>query len=113
MNRNDALLTCETFSTRLRNTRIERGLSQQELADKVGLNKASISKYENNLSPPGMTNVIALADALHVSTLYLIGESDYPHLINVHKLGEVFEQLSQEKKEALYQYAQFLLTHCI
>ena len=58
------------FASRLSKLRDERGLSQEELGARIGVNKATISKYEANINPPKLGHALALADVLHVSFLY-------------------------------------------
>ena len=49
------------FGRRLHEIRKSRGLTQQELADKVGLTKTSICCYENGTRTPTMDTLIDLA----------------------------------------------------
>jgi len=98
------------FASRLLNIRTERGLSQDELADMIGVNKATISKYENRINPPKLTHALALADALHISFMYLIGLSDFPYEVEVRHIAEVYEQLNDDGRVALHKYADYLLS---
>lgn len=47
-------------------------MSQKELADKVEITEASLSRYENNLREPKAEIVAKLAKALDTSTDFLI-----------------------------------------
>lgn len=66
-----------TFAQRLRLTRNQRGMTQKELAEKVGTTPATISAYESlddgKRITPTMDNLIALANALETSLDYLCG----------------------------------------
>ena len=44
-----------TLGAHLRATRIKRGLLQAEVADRIGVDKASIWKWENNRTKPPIT----------------------------------------------------------
>lgn len=55
------------FASTLRAERARLGISQKELADKSGLNLATISQYENGEFVPGSDKVVALAEALGVT----------------------------------------------
>lgn len=60
---------------RLTELRTKRGLSQQQLADKSGINRVSIARLESGSRPiTGITlaTAIALADALEVTPLDLV-----------------------------------------
>ncbi|MBI4282896.1 MAG: helix-turn-helix domain-containing protein, partial [Chloroflexi bacterium] len=53
------------FGTRLKELREQAGLSQRELADKVGVNFSYLSKIESGATPPPSEKVILrLAEVL-------------------------------------------------
>ena len=61
------------FSNNLKIIREERKISQQEIADKIGVDRSAISYWESGKSDPTMGNVVKLADILNVDILSLIG----------------------------------------
>lgn len=65
-----------TYSERIRELRKMRGMSQQDLADKLDLNKVAISQYERGVRRPNIDIVSALCDIFNVSSGYLLGEDD-------------------------------------
>lgn len=60
------------FPVRLKTLRHAQGLSQAQLAEKVGITFHSVSHYERGLSKPTMKHLLLLGEVLHVSTEYLI-----------------------------------------
>ena len=62
----------DDFAKRLRQLRQQRGLLQAQLAEKVGLHQNQIGRYERGTSHPSGEALKHLADALGVSTDYLI-----------------------------------------
>ncbi|QQE73701.1 helix-turn-helix transcriptional regulator [Brevibacillus composti] len=64
------------ISQRLRTARRAKGLTQEELAEKVRTTKGTISNYENNHSSPPNDMLMQLADVLQVSTDWLLGRVD-------------------------------------
>ena len=64
------------FQERLLLARRRRGMSQAALATQTALFTTDISKYECGRSLPTLPRVIRLADALAVSTDYLLGRCD-------------------------------------
>lgn len=66
------------FARRLREIRELRGLSQGDLAGKIGKEAGLISHFENARRAPSLLVLKRLADALQVTIDYLTGRSDYP-----------------------------------
>jgi transcriptional regulator with XRE-family HTH domain len=64
------------FAVRLRTARELRKLSQSELAEKADLQPSAVSHFETGRRSPSFQNLRALADALKVTTDYLIGRTD-------------------------------------
>ena len=65
-----------TYSERIRELRKMRGMSQQDLANKLDLNKVAISQYERGVRRPSIDIVSALCDIFNVSSDFLLGEDD-------------------------------------
>ncbi|MCM3053701.1 helix-turn-helix domain-containing protein [Caldibacillus thermoamylovorans] len=61
------------FSERLRYARKRKKLTQEQLAAKVSTTKGTISNYENGYSSPSNEMLIDLAEALEVTTDFLLG----------------------------------------
>ena len=59
-------------SDRIRELRKIKGISQDELAEKLGVSRQAISKWENEQSIPDIDKVISLSDYFDVSTDYLL-----------------------------------------
>ena len=64
---------------RVRELRIKRGLSQQDLGNAIGVTKVSVCGYENGTRLPNLEKLILLADTLETTTDYLLAVS-YTHL---------------------------------
>jgi len=50
-----------------------RNMKQQDLADKTGINKASISQYINGSHCPSNATALLMSEALNVNYLWLMG----------------------------------------
>ena len=61
-----------TIGNRIIALRKEIQLSQEDLADKIGVTRQSVSKWETNTSAPDAFNLIALAEALNTSVEYIV-----------------------------------------
>ena len=64
------------FGKRLAAARERRGLSQQELADKLGMTRSMIAYYESRAKNPTLEFIEKAADLLKVSVSDLIGRAD-------------------------------------
>ena len=67
---------CREFKDIVKQLRLERGWSQQEVADRLGVNKQTISQYERGIRKPLFDTAEQLADIFHVDLNYLMGFTD-------------------------------------
>lgn len=78
-----------TFSERLKMLREQRGETQQDLADLLGITKNAVSGYERGVRRPAGEHALevyeAIADHYNVDLAYLIGQTD--HIVRLHGTG--------------------------
>ena len=104
------------FPDRLRHARETlRKLSQSELAELSGLQPSAVSHFETGRRSPSFDNLKRLADALHVTTDYLLGRVDEPKATTrtaagptVDKLCRDAEKMSQDDLQTLASFADML-----
>lgn len=65
----------KTFSEKLLELRRREGLSQEQLADRLGVTRQSVSKWESGASAPELNKLIALSDLFSVSVDYLVRDA--------------------------------------
>ncbi len=65
------------YGIRLRELRIERGLSQIDLAKQFNISQRAISHYENEIHDLSTDLIIAICKFFDVSADYLLGLKDY------------------------------------
>jgi transcriptional regulator with XRE-family HTH domain len=58
--------------TRIKELRLEKNLTQQALAEQLGINQAALSKLECELSTPDASLLVNLSRFFHVSTDYIL-----------------------------------------
>jgi transcriptional regulator with XRE-family HTH domain len=63
----------ETFGQRFTRLRKQRGLTQEELGEKIGISGQAVSKWENDASMPDVGILVQLSDLLCVSLDELLG----------------------------------------
>lgn len=70
----------EIFQERLKAARDLRGWSQSDLAGRAGMPPSSIAHFETGSRKPSFDTLRRLANALEVTTDYLLGRTDNPAL---------------------------------
>ena len=61
----------ETIGTRIANLRSQYSYSQEYVAEKIGVSRQAVSKWEQNQSSPDTENLIALSQLFNVTVEYL------------------------------------------
>lgn len=89
----------------LRQKRLEAKLTQQELANKIGVTRAAISSWEVGRTEPSIGDVEKLSTALHCLKADIIGSDiiDYYEISNPDEmlLIEAYRSASEENKAFL------------
>jgi len=62
------------FSERLKQLRLKRKLSQQELADRLGIANSTVSMYERGERKPDLEMLELIGDFFNVDIDYLLGK---------------------------------------
>ena len=96
---------------RLKAARAGMDLSQQDLADAVGVSRQTISAIEKGVNKPTIETAALISDALGCTVSDLIGQTapmpnespDLSHLIMI------FDQLDESGKKFLIQQAELIL----
>ncbi|MBR1811733.1 MAG: helix-turn-helix transcriptional regulator [Clostridia bacterium] len=99
----------------LKMLRARKRISQQQLADMLGVSQQSVNKYENHDVEPDIDTLIKMADFFNTSVDFLIGHTDIEHVfetvnkydLNVHEVAliENFRELDEAEKKLLYDIA--------
>ncbi|MGN0501617.1 MAG: helix-turn-helix domain-containing protein [Ruminococcus sp.] len=76
------------FGNRLKELRLNAGLSQKQLADKLWITKATVSYYELSERNPSPEILIKIAKVFHVTTDYLLGIEDKQKYLDVSDLTD-------------------------
>jgi len=91
-----------TFGERFKSLRTEKGLTQQQLADKINslhnlsFGKSSISLYENDKGAPELAALEKFADFFEVGIDYLLGRTNIKNP-NVEVYAQAFHSISTEE----------------
>lgn len=72
----------ETFGQRLSRIRKEKGFTQNEIADKVGVTSQAVSKWENDLASPDIDILLKLSEIFDISVDELLGKETKKTVLN-------------------------------
>ena len=96
----------------LRALRESHGISQQKLADAIGISQQSVNKYENHQTQPDIVTLIQIADFFHTSVDYLVGHAEaqgesegvpvFRLTADEIKLVNQYRQLSLKEKDSIH-----------
>jgi transcriptional regulator with XRE-family HTH domain len=89
------------LAKRLKERRVEKKLTQDQLAKIVNTKKTTISNYENQHSTPSNEMLSKLADALDCTSDYLLGRNDLPQQ-PLHKI--VYKIIDESANKARMEY---------
>ena len=92
-----------TIQEKLKDLRVERGLTLEQLEQQTGISRSALGQYENNeYKDISHTSIVTLAKFYGVSTDYLLGlteNKNHPNaeLAGLHLSDEMIELLKDEK----------------
>ena len=82
--------------------RKKRGMSQEQLANELGVSRQAISKWESGSSMPEISKLIELSEFYGVSVDFLLKGSDRK---DTNMNGELRDLKLRERKEAIFMRA--------
>lgn len=80
------------FGKNIKYLRKIKRISQQELADKLKINRSTISRYEADIMDPTIENVIEVSNVLGVTVADMVGKDIQNEDLCVDELEELFIQ---------------------
>ena len=94
------------FGERLKRLRVEKDLSQQELADILKVNRATLGNWEIDRTSPGYTTLCKIAKYFNVTVDYLlngeplkVSEDGVPYIVMSPEDIELFAEIKQLSEE--------------
>ncbi|SVC46901.1 uncharacterized protein METZ01_LOCUS299755 [marine metagenome] len=101
------------ISQLIKDRRKQLAITQTELAKQSSLTPAAISQFESGTRKPSFDTLSNLADALKVTTDYLLGKrrESYDDLLADPKVSMMFKgmmELPEKDKEMMFEFYQFL-----
>lgn len=96
--------TDELIGKRIQEIRIRRGMTQEQLADRIHISKSSISEWEACKRVPQMKTLRKIAEALGVDVWEIIGFND----VSIDPAQQAREELAEDPdRKALLNLARY------
>ena len=100
---------------KIQELRSHAGLTQRELAEKIGVKNYTVANWEQNRTEPAIKDLVDLANFFEVSVDYLIGrENEFGQIIIFKNLTNsqielltLFDRLSTDKQEVVLRLLKF------
>lgn len=99
-----------TIGAKIQNLRKQRGMSQEQLAEALGVSRQAVSKWEAEQSVPDIDKIIAICDYFCVTTDYILRDAELPqpqpepapqYTYNISEPEEKTDNTEKRKKSAL------------
>ena len=95
-----------TFAERLAELLKKQGITQKELAERIGVTEATLSRYMHSERIPKSEILSNIATALHTTSDFLLGteekgdiENDYPKIVRL--IARNSASMTKEQKSAI------------
>lgn len=84
------------FNNKLYNLRKQKGLSQEELANRLNVSRQTVSKWEVGDSTPDMEKLIAMSDLFEISLDELVMDKKSVHVGETSNTSEIVTDLQKK-----------------
>lgn len=99
----------EKTASRIREALDKKGMRAQELANRTGIDKSSISQYVHGLHKPSPETATRMADVLGVDPMWLMGHDVIEAQTDYYKeLQKYMNKLNDKGKEQVSKYIIFI-----
>ena len=95
------------FSEKLQILRKNKGFTQEALAEKLGVSRQAVAKWEAGQVYPDISNLIAISDLMNVSVDYLVKDQDCAVDIRKHPDTDIDELIDFRLEANVNTYAAF------
>lgn len=89
----------------IKTARLARGMTQEELADKVGVQKSAVAKWETGrVQNIKRSSLQKLAIALNIRPVMLLGAIEIDPLGTADALADILESIDDNMKQMILEY---------
>lgn len=95
----------ENFNENLKRAREQKGMSQKDVSEKIGVAKSTYSLYESGNREPNVHTIKKISDVLDISADELLGIRPYQPTLAAHFDGEEY---TENELNEIRQFAEFV-----
>lgn len=95
----------DNFNENLRSAREHKGLSQKEVAERIGVAKSTYSLYESGNREPNVQTIKKISDVLNISADKLLGIENESTTLAAHFDGDEY---TEDELDEIRQFAAFV-----
>lgn len=95
----------DNFNDNLKEARLKSGLSQKDVAERIGVAKSTYSLYESGNREPNVNTIKRISDCLNVSADVLLGLGETSSTIAAHFDGNEY---TEDELNEIRQFAEFV-----
>ena len=88
-----------TIGVKIQNLRKQKGLSQEQLAEAVGVSRQAVSKWEAEQSVPDIDKIILICDYFGVTTDYILRDEEMSCIETVQSTNKDEEEKDMDNKK--------------
>ncbi|MGN0387131.1 MAG: helix-turn-helix domain-containing protein [Lachnospiraceae bacterium] len=96
---------------RIQNLRKTKGISQEQLADAIGVSRQAVSKWESEQTMPDLDKVILMSEYFGVTTDYLLKGIEPAGEIEHMTVGDIIDKkiLTEKNEKRTKKYIKYVL----
>lgn len=93
------------YGDRIAQLREKKAMTQEDLASKLGISRASLSHYETSRREPDYETINKIATFFNVSVDYLLGRTEHPNMVLEVDVRQFVESLELSDEHILNTFA--------
>ena len=97
------------FEEKIVELRKQKGLSQEELAEQLGVSRQAVSRWELGQTLPDIPNLLQLCELFGVSADYLVKDEEQP-VAKSDQSAKTIARLTREREKTRYQARKYYYT---
>ena len=90
-----------TLGERIKECRMNSGMSQEKIAEIVGVSRQAVTKWEANQSAPNTENLFKLAEIFCTTVDFLLSDNKEQEQTSAAQIYQYFKAEEEKKKDAL------------